>query len=54
VCDDCREREEIIDMLDLPDDDDDSIERAKMRLRCYYKCVTRAPDIFAEEDDESV
>ena len=46
MCDDCKEPEEIRDLLELDDDDEDAIEKAKMRLRCYYKCVTRAPDIF--------
>jgi len=51
MCDDCREREEILeDLLDLPQDDPDSIELAKLRLRCYYKCVSRAPDIFGDEE----
>jgi len=51
VCDDCKEREEILEeLLDLDEDDEDSIDRAKLRLRCYYKCVSRAPDIFDDEE----
>jgi hypothetical protein len=50
MCDDCREVPEVLELLELEEDDDDAIERAKMRLRCYYKCVTRAPDIFDVEE----
>jgi hypothetical protein len=53
MCDDCKELEEVEEMLDLPDDDPDSIEKAKLRLRCYYRCVTRAPDIFEFDEDDT-
>lgn len=41
-------------LLRIKDELPDAATRAAKRLRCYYECVTRGEDIFAdaEEDEE--